>query len=67
MNSNKFKEEGSIVYFNEVSMIYCFSFLLIIKCVNTLIKTDYIYSYIQHSDLNPQTGKLSFFVPTAKK
>lgn len=67
MNSNKFKEEGSIVYFNDICMIYCLSFPLTIKCVNTLINTDNIYCYIQHSDLKPQTEKRSFFFPTANK
>lgn len=57
MNSNKFKEEGSTVYFNKICVIYCLTFPLTIKCVNTLIKTDNIYHYIQHSDLNPQTKK----------
>lgn len=34
MNSNKFKEEGSIVYFSEIFMMYYLSFILAIKCEN---------------------------------
>lgn len=65
MNSNKFKEEGSIVYFSEVFMIYCLSFPLVITCANALMKTNNIFLHIL--DLKHQTEKICFFIPTANK
>lgn len=62
MNSNSFKEEDSIVYFSEIVMIYCLSFLLDVKCAGTLIKTTN-----KNCDLKPKTEKFSFFITTVNK